>query len=170
MGSVGYLAPRAFVNRYTAERMSSRQLKRLFVASIVGALLLIPCVYSFCFIRSLSGFSDAYASDWTSTFVIDHIRTSGVWPKGWDDLRDEYDRLATPSHYAWTFDELQSRVWLDFDADIDEVRSSDPPKTVFRLMSGKQISFNGDPNVLIREYLRTGNDPHRIESRIGRGR
>lgn len=85
----------------------------------------------------------------------------------WDDLRDEYDRLAPASHYAWTFDELQTRVWFDWSAAPDAVRNADPPQQVFRLTSGRQVSFNGDPNKLIRDYLRTGNDPWRVDPPIG---
>lgn len=147
--------------------MISRCLKRVTVISIAAALILVPCAYVFFFIRSLNTFPDAYASDWTSTFLIDHLRTSGSWPTGWDDLRDEYDGLANASHYAWTFEELQARVWLDFDVDLAEIRDAEPAKTVFRLTSGRRVSFNGDPNVLIREYLRTGMDPHRVDPPIG---
>ena len=111
--------------------------------------------------------SDAYATDWTSIFVIEHIRTTGIWPTGWHDLRDEYERLAPASHNAWTFDELQDRVWFDFGVDIDDVRNADPPLHIFELTSGRRISYNGDPNKLIRDYLRTGDDPWRVDPPIG---
>jgi len=147
--------------------ISSVKIKRPFVTFAVFLLLSIPCIYIFFFLRSLASFSDAYASDWTSTFVIDHLRTSGDWPKGWDDLRDEYDRLAPASHYAWTFEELQTRVWFDWNADPNDVRNAEPPQEIFRLTSGRQVSFNGNPNELIREYLRTGEDPWRVDPPIG---
>ncbi|MBL8813124.1 MAG: hypothetical protein JNM43_23350 [Planctomycetaceae bacterium] len=147
--------------------MSSKKSIRLILAFAAIVVLLIPCVYVIALMRSFASFSDAYASDWTSIFVIEHLRTSGDWPRSWDDLRDEYDRLAPASHYAWTFDELQTRVWFDWKADCDEVRKADPPQKVFRLTNGRQISFNGDPNDLIREYLRTGNDPWRVDPPIG---
>lgn len=101
--------------------------------------------------------SDAYASDWTAIFVIEHLKASdNKWPAGWDDLQDEFDRMAEPTHYAWTFRELQERVDLRFDVTAEEVRNADPPLIVFRLTSGRTISYDGDPNVLIRGYLRTG--------------
>lgn len=147
--------------------MTKARSKRLIVTLAVVAILSIPCIYVVNLFRSLASFPDAYASDWTSTFVIDHLRTSGDWPSGWDDLRDEYDRLAPASHYAWTFDELQTRVWFDWNADPDAVRTADPPQKVFRLTSGRRVSFNGDPNKLIRDYLRTGEDPWRVDPPIG---
>lgn len=147
--------------------MSNTRSKRLIVTLTVVVLLSIPCIYVVNVLRSLASFSDAYATDWTSTFVIDHLRTSGDWPSDWDDLRDEYDRLAPASHYAWSFEELQTRVWFDWGADPNAVRNADPPQEVFRLTSGRQVSFNGDPNELIRNYLRTGEDPNRVDPPIG---
>lgn len=47
------------------------------------------------------------------------------------------------------------------------MRDADPPKEICRLTSGRQVSFNGDPNELIRNYLRTGEDPHRVDPPIG---
>lgn len=58
---------------------------KLLVTFAALVLLSIPCIYTVNVLRSLASFSDAYASDWTSTFVIDHLRTSGDWPRGWDD-------------------------------------------------------------------------------------
>jgi hypothetical protein len=111
-------------------------------------------VYFVNLLGSLAQFPDAYASDWTAIFVIEHLKsTDGEWPRSWDDLRDEYDTMAEPSHYAWSFTELQERVVFDWTADVDQVANADPPIGVFRLASGKHVSFDGDPNVLIRDYL-----------------
>ncbi|QEF98094.1 hypothetical protein Mal15_21410 [Stieleria maiorica] len=110
---------------------------------------------------------EAYASDWTAVFIIDHIRTSGEWPTGWHDLRDEYDRLAVPQHYAWTFEELQSLITVDWDVDISELRDSDVPLDHVRLTSGRQVSYGGDPDKLIHDYIQTGEDPNQIREKIG---
>ncbi len=145
-----------------------RLAKLLITVGAALALVVILSAYSLPFLkRCFPSPSDAYATDWTSVFVIDHIRTTGKWPTGWHDLRDEFDHLAPASHYAWTFDELQDRVWFDFDADIDAVRSADSPVHIFELTSGRYLSYNGDPNLLIREYLRTGDDPWRVDPPIG---
>ena len=142
------------------------------VLSVAISLVSIAALHAIAgpFIKGcLPSPSDAYASDWTSIFVIDHIRTSGKWPTGWADLRDEYDRLADPNHYAWTFEVLQQRVWFDWDATLEIVRDAEPPLEVFRLTSGRKISYNGDPNLLIRDYLRTGDDPWRVDPPIWYG-
>ncbi|QEG40187.1 hypothetical protein [Roseimaritima ulvae] len=144
--------------------------KPIIICVVSLALMIAVCGIAGPFIkRCLPSFSDAYASDWASIFIIDHIRTSGEWPKGWHDLRDEYDRLADADHYAWTFDEFQDRVWINWSARLDDVRNADPPMEVFRLASGRRISYNGDPNLLIREYLRTGKDPFRVDPPIKHG-
>ncbi len=97
---------------------------------------------------------DAYASDWTTEFVIAHLRANdNRWPTGWHDLKDEFDTLAAPQQYAWTFIELKDRVWLDWDADPQQIAISDPLQIVFRLRSGRRASYGGDPNERIRDYL-----------------
>ena len=104
--------------------------------------------------------SDAYAADWMSIFVIEHLKESGgEWPQGWHDLRDEYERLEDPSHYAWTFEELQERVVFRFDVTSDEVRNAEPMMRVFELSSGRQVSYDGDPNERIRDFLLSGDAP-----------
>ena len=110
---------------------------------------------------------EAYASDWTSVFIIEHLRRTDRWPTGWEDLRDEYDELARPTHYAWTFEELQSLIDVRWDATLEEIQNSKTPIDLVRLSSGKSVSFNGNPNDLIFDYVKTGNDPHRIRERIG---
>ena len=125
----------------------------------VVVLALIGCtVFAVLSLKALAGLpSDAYASDWMAIFVVEHLKSSDdVWPTGWDELRDEYDRMAEPTHYAWTFTELTERVDFRFDVSSDTVRESDPPLVVFRLSSGRIVSYDGDPNLTIRHYLRTG--------------
>jgi hypothetical protein len=130
---------------------------RIAIVTVLVLALLGGGLFVVCSIMSLRDFSDAYASDWTATFVIEHLKsTDNSWPISWDELRDEFDRMAEPTHYAWTFSELQDRVDFRFDVTAEQVRDSDPPLVVFRLTSGMTVSFNGDPNLLIRDHLRTG--------------
>ncbi|KAA5536077.1 hypothetical protein FYK55_28190 [Roseiconus nitratireducens] len=140
-----------------------------WVLSIALAILVFPAgVWAFRFAKEVIGVPrEAYASDWTAAFIIDHIRTSGAWPTGWDDLHDEYDRLAVPQHYAWTFDELQTLIDVNWDSSIDAIRESDVPHDNVQLTSGRQVSYNGDPDVLIHDFVHTGSDPHQIRRRIG---
>ncbi|TWU44693.1 hypothetical protein Poly51_59620 [Rubripirellula tenax] len=137
---------------------------------LIALILLVAAagVWVIRFAKQVIGIPrEAYASDWTAVFIIDHLRTSGTWPTGWHDLRDEYDRLAVPQHYAWTFDELQTLIDVNWDSSIDAIRESDVPLDNVQLTSGRQVSYNGDPDMLIHDYVHTGNDPHQIRDRIG---
>lgn len=135
-------------------------LKRLqvVIAALITLALIAGAVFVVIALKSLVGVpSDAYASDYTAIFVIEHLKSSNnLWPASWEDLRDEFDRIEEPTHYAWTFKELQERVDFRFDVTADQVRDSDSPLVVFRLASGRHVSYGGDPNLLIRQYLRTG--------------
>ena len=119
----------------------------------------IACVI--CVAIAINGFrglpQDAYASDWTAIFIIQHLKaTEDTWPSNWADLQDEFDRMAEPSHYAWSFVELQQRVNVQFQLTSQQVRDADPPIEAIRLTSGRHVSYDGNPNVNVREYLRTG--------------
>ena len=121
---------------------------------LIALILLIAAagVWVIRFTKQVIGIPrEAYASDWTAVFIIDHLRTSGTWPTGWHDLRDEYDRLAVPQHYAWTFDELQTLIDVNWDSSVDAIRESDVPLDNVQLTSGRQVSYNGDPDVLIHD-------------------
>lgn len=142
-------------------------MRRVLVITLI-LLVVVASVWAFRFVKQVAGIPrEAYASDWTAAFIIDHIRTSGTWPTGWHDLRDEYDRLAVPEHYAWTFDELQTLVNVNWDTTIRELSDSEKPIDNVQLSSGRRVSYNGDPDALIYDYIHTGNDPHQIRERIG---
>lgn len=134
-------------------------MKQSLVSALVLVVIVLTCAgfggeidYALRSIEDLV--KDAYASDWTAAFVIAHLQENdNRWPTGWDDLKDEFDTLSDTGKYAWTFAELQHRVWLDWSADPRQIATTDPPITVFRLKSGRQASYGGDPNERIRDYL-----------------
>ncbi len=99
--------------------------------AILIALVLFVVAAGVCGIRFANEVigipREAYASDWTAVFIIDHVRTTGNWPTGWQDLHDEYERLAVPQHYAWTFDELKALISVNWDSSIDAIRQSEVP-------------------------------------------
>ena len=142
---------------------------------LIAVVTLTVCVLALLDIAKAVSFAkqvisiprEAYASDWTAAFIIEHIRTTGGWPIGWDDLRDEYDRLAVPEHYPWTFEELQSLINVDWDVSITDIKESNVTLNHVRLASGRRVSYAGDPNKLICDYVKTGKDPNQIHERIG---
>ena len=142
-------------------------MRRVVLIAVI-MLAVVASVWTFRFANQVIGIPrEAYASDWTAVFIIEHIRTTGTWPTGWHDLRDEYDRLAVPEHYAWTFDELHTLINVNWDVSVDEIRDCAMPMNNVQLTSGRQVSYNGDPDALIYDYLRSGEDPHQIRERIG---
>ncbi len=143
-------------------------MRRRLVLTAVLLLVLAVTGWVVWFVRQVAGIPrEAYASDWTGVFIIEHIRTTGEWPTGWHDLRDEFDRLAVPEHYAWSFQELQTVIQVDWDVSIAEIRESNGPMDHVRLTSGRQVSYGGDPDELIYDYIKTGRDPNQIRERIG---
>lgn len=101
--------------------------------------------------------SDAYAVEWVVTVVIDHMEThDGAWPQNWDDLRAAYSRYGNP----WDFDDLRSRVCVDFDADpeklvLAEPRPDGPPfRVVYLCRGGDTHGVGGEPNQRILDYLK----------------
>ena len=73
---------------------------RVTIATLLMLAVIGGVVSAVVALKSLVGLpSDAYASDWTAIFVIEHLKTSdNSWPTDWDDLRDEFDRMAEPTH------------------------------------------------------------------------
>jgi hypothetical protein len=135
----------------------------LFAISIVGAMgYAACCAYNMYRVASVV-MPNAYAADWTAQFVIEHLKANNNnWPKSWEDLRDEFDTLANPQHYAWSWEELQSRVTVDWDADSAILaaadRTADPPFHVIRLTDDSNCCFvNGEPNRQVYNYLQTTN-------------
>lgn len=59
-----------------------------------------------------------YGIEWTSIFIVEHMESSdGQWPRGWEDLRDEFQHRGE-GHYAWTFEELQPLVEVRWDIQL----------------------------------------------------
>ncbi len=130
-------------------------LRSLLIFATVCACACALIVFVISTISSVvSHTRDAYASDWTSEFVIQHLKTSGnSWPTDWADLEDEYAFFKSHD-YAFSFLELQELVDVRWDTDASAVANSDPPMKVITLASGSGSHFEGDePNARIRDYL-----------------
>lgn len=96
---------------------------------------------------------DAYASDWTTEFVISHLQSNdNSWPSSWDDLQDEH-AARYPQPCPFTLSEIRERVELNFSVDSIDISNAKAPNVFFRLKSGSGANYGGDPNVRIRDYL-----------------
>ena len=148
-----------------------RKIAASVIGLLVAAILFQLGAFTLQNIReAMSVPRQAYASDWTATFIIEHIRVTGEWPNGWDDLRDEYDRLAVPEHYAWSFDELTKLIDVEWNNSVDEIAKAKENQELITLTSGIRANFLGNPNERVRDFIHNGNDPYRVHSRIGESR
>ena len=104
---------------------------------------------------------DAYAMEWTGGIMVDYLRSNdGRWPGGWEDLRDTFESEATRASPLFTFEELQERVWVDWDFDPDAYfgrhggKAGSDSFEVVRLRSGRRTFWPGfEPNEMIYEQL-----------------
>ena len=64
------------------------------------------------------------------------------WPKQWEDLRKADNYVAKAGEDACTFNELQKRVWINFELSSDTInqlaqRQTNNQYTFIRLRSGR---------------------------------
>jgi len=104
---------------------------------------------------------NAYAMEWVSGMVIGHMEANqGQWPRGWDELRDDYEAAVEQSGGPWSFEDLRSRSSVDWDADPKELVQAEwegdgPPFYVVTVKEGKHVYWEPtEPNTRILEYLR----------------
>lgn len=105
---------------------------------------------------------NAYAVEWVADMVITHMEANnGRWPANWDDLRDDYEHdVQAVRARPWTFDELRSRVEVDWQADPESLARTadpgkDPPFRVIWLKDGSTTHWTGmEPNRTILNYLK----------------
>jgi hypothetical protein len=103
---------------------------------------------------------ETYALGWVSDMVVEYMeRNDGRWPHDWDDLKEPYEIGVAAVGRPWTFEDLRSRVDVDFSADPKELakahlKNGKVPFRVISLRSGWYHYWQGsEPNVLIWEYL-----------------
>lgn len=103
---------------------------------------------------------NAYAVEWVAELVVQHMDANdGAWPRDWDELRDDYQTLTEDLGSTWSFEELQSRVAIDWQADpatlIDQASATvDVPFNVIWLQDGSSDHWVGrEPNQVVLDYL-----------------
>ena len=116
------------------------------------------------------GFSpigDAYCVWGVARMVTEYMdENAGRWPRSWDDL-EPY--LMDNRMVGWTLKAHADRVWIDFDADVDELyRAANAddlelgviPFDVIRAKSMFALQWGEGPNgVLLRHLQRDRGEP-----------
>ena len=137
----------------------------LMALSLVAIALTVVAAIAYGMILTGNVVRDAYASDWTTEFLISHLESNGnTWPTSWSDLEDEH-AARYPQPCPFTFAEIQDRVELKFNVDATVIANTRDPITFFRLKSGSGANYGGDPNVRIRDHLTSRSKPLDASSR-----
>lgn len=124
----------------------------LLIASVIAAV-------ASCTRKTQQAVRNSYAVWWVADMVVEHLdANAGEWPKGWGDLKDDYQLLVGTSEPAWSFEELQSRVEVKWDARPDELvqQAGDgiPAFRVIWLSDGTDSHWSGrEPNQIVLDYL-----------------
>jgi hypothetical protein len=136
------------------------RLRTLFIITTVIAAILGIAVWPF--VRAMNGVRNAYAVWWAADMVVEHLKANdGAWPQDWDDLQDDYQTCVKRSGQPWSFDELQSRVVVDWHADPKQLASlansnTVPPFRVIWLADGTDNYWeSNEPNQIIADYLKS---------------
>ena len=132
---------------------------RIGLTTDAGVLVVALGVGGWAIHRSMDGVRDAYAVWWVANMVVEHLKANGdAWPKNWEDLRDDYQTCVKRSGQPWSFEELRSRVAVDWQADPSELAvlangRSIPPFRVIWLTDGT-INYweHAEPNQIIADY------------------
>ncbi|WP_339744395.1 hypothetical protein [uncultured Rubinisphaera sp.] len=117
---------------------------------------------------------NAYAVWWVADMVIEHLKANeDRWPADWDDLRDDYETCIRRSGKPWTFEELRSRVVIDFEADVSELKeksknSEQPEFRVIWLSDGSATHWSHqEPNTKLLQYFNNTTPPAPIRTGFG---
>lgn len=109
---------------------------------------------------AMTAVHNSYAVWWVADVVIEHMEThDGAWPKGRNDLRESYASLTKKRHHPGTFEELESRVDVDWSANPEKLAQAvptpdTPPFRVIWLRDGSLHHWSGrEPNQMILDYL-----------------
>jgi hypothetical protein len=135
-------------------------LKKLVVGSLALIVVAAAILGYVAYMQVDDLVRDSYAQWWVADMLVDYMeRNSGAWPRNWEDLREPYEICAGRSGPTWSFDELQKRVGIRFDANPSELVKANsvgdqPPFHVVYLNNGRQRWWEGrEPNSMILKYL-----------------
>jgi hypothetical protein len=145
-----------------------RWLRFSLLAGTTIAIASLACLIWAAYRTAMADMRNSYAVSWVSEMVVDFMKThDDAWPSGWDDLKESYHSVARqasdprPPDYPWSFEELQSRVEVDWHADPKVLATAQrmndaPPFKVIWLKDGGNAHWSGlEPNELVLKYLRT---------------
>jgi len=129
------------------------------VISLIAISVVIASA-TFVIHRVNQNIRNSYAVWWAADMVIAHLHDNdGQWPSDWNELRDDYDYLVEHSGRPWSFDELQQRVTIEWNASTNDMaerlRAGDTNLNVISSSDGSNSHWiDEEPNGKIAEYLK----------------
>jgi hypothetical protein len=90
------------------------------VVVVVGAL----CAGAYVFAAWDDAIDDGYALLGATEMLVGYMEShDGRWPRGWSDLRPEFEK-TNGRVSGWSYEQFQSRIDIDFGADPAALRSA----------------------------------------------
>ncbi len=139
----------------------SRKILRGFLVLFVTALVLLVIAVIWVGSSFLSfDFNDGYAQWGAADMVIEYMEThDGHWPPNWEALRENFESgRGYLGHVGGTFEQFQKRIFIDFQADPEELRkqslASDNAKFDVIHAGWGSVQFGEGPNAVLRSYFR----------------
>jgi len=133
---------------------------RIHTLLIVAALVAVVAFGVGTVIGTMNTIRNAYAVWWVGDMVVEHLdANNNQWPQSWEDLADDYDTcVANAGASPWQFEELKSRVRVDWNANTNDLisrqSSGEPDFKVIWLADGTSGSWAGaEPNQIVLDYL-----------------
>jgi len=135
------------------------QVKRVLICAGIVLAILVPIALIYAGLKIYEGIDDAYAQWGAADMVVSYMRDhNGTWPPDWHSLKPYFDR----SHgrvAGCSYEQFQSRVFIDFGADADHLRklSSDSdivPFDVIHATSFWGAQMGDGPNAMLHGYFR----------------
>ena len=134
-----------------------KHLGKLFLVVSISCIALVALIYR----HFDNNIRNAYAQWWVADMVRLHLHENEQqWPRSWNDLRDDYDACVKLSGRPWSFEELSTRVTVDWSVETETLRelsstNDRPPFRVIWATDGSTKHWqHREPNTMIFEYLK----------------
>ena len=134
-----------------------KHLGKLIIAVVLSCILAAVLIY-----RHIDNtIRNCYAQWWVADMVTLHLNENEQhWPRSSEDLQDDYEVCVKRSGKPWTFEELSTRVTVDWSIETDSLRTlpsnnDRPPFRVIWPTDGSSAHWESrEPNAMIAEYLK----------------
>jgi hypothetical protein len=128
--------------------------RTLLILLVIGAVVTLVVGITVALREQGEMVRDAYCLDWASVAIVQYLDDNeSRYPSDWNDLKPAFAK-ATAHDQSFSFEEVQSRVIVDFTVDPSTPKSSTAP--FLRPRSGRDVRWGSpDPDQRIRDRLNT---------------